>query len=126
VERTGLVVQRRRARASIPERPKQVHSNCGRFVNQLQEGFPFNRIRVDMVQEKGRRDRLGDRPESIYDQVDVVQVRPFDRTIVGAELSSDRQAAGQSASKAMGQDCSHSFSGSARVVVKQQGREHAS
>jgi hypothetical protein len=126
VERTGLVVQRRRARESIPERPKEVHSNCGRFVNQLQEGLAFNRIRVDMVQEKGPRDRLGNRPESIYDQVDVVQVPPFDRTTVGAELSSDRQPARQRASKAMGQDCSHSFSRSARVVLVQQGREHAS
>jgi hypothetical protein len=110
VERTGLVVQGRRARESIPERPKQVHSNCGRFVNQLQEGLAFNRIRVDMVQEKGRRNRLRNRPESIYDQVDVVQVPPFDRTTVGAELSSDRKPARQGASKAMGQDCSHSFS----------------
>jgi hypothetical protein len=126
MEGTGLAVQRRRTRASIPERPKEVHSNCGPFVNQLQENPAFNRIGMDMVQEKGRGDRLRDRAESIYDQVDVVQVRPFDRTTVRAELSSDRQAARQSAPKAMRQDCFHSFTRSAGVVLVQQSRKHGS
>ena len=79
-----------------------------------------------MVQKKGRRDRFGNRAESMYDEVDVVQAPSFDRTTVRTELSSDRQPARQSASKAMGQDCSHGFSRSARIVLVQQGREHAS
>jgi hypothetical protein len=124
-ERTGLVVQCRRARERFPERPKEVHSNRGRFVNQLQQGLAFSRIRVDMVQEKGRRDRLGNRSEPVYDQIDVVQVLPFDRTTMRAELRSDRQPARQRASKAMGQDCSHRSSRSTRIVLVQQGREHA-
>jgi hypothetical protein len=55
-----------------------------------------------MMQKKGRRDRVGNRAESIHDEVDVVQAPPFDWTTVRAELSSDRQSARQSASKAMG------------------------
>jgi hypothetical protein len=62
----------------------------------------------------------------MHDQVDVVQVPPFDRTTVGAELSIDRKPARQSASKAMGQDRSNGFRRSARIVFVQQGREHAS
>ena len=58
VERTGLVVQRRRAREGIPERPKEVHSNGGGFVNQLQQGLAFNCIGVDMMQKEGPRDRV--------------------------------------------------------------------
>ena len=70
-------------------------------------------------------DVLAQRREHIYDQVDVVHVPAFDRTTVGAEVSSDRQPARQGASKAMGQNCSHRFRRSARIVLVQQGREHA-
>jgi hypothetical protein len=45
---------------------------------------------------------------------------------VGAELSRDRQPARQRASKAMGQHCTQSLSRSARILLVQQGREHAS
>lgn len=62
----------------------------------------------------------------MHDQVDVVQALSLDGTPVGAELSSDRQTARQSASKVMGQDCSNSFGRSARIVLVQQGRKHAS
>jgi hypothetical protein len=119
VKRAGFVVQRRRARESIPERPKEVHPNCSLFVNQLQQGLAFNRVRVNVMQEKRRRDRLGNCRESMHDEVDVVQVPPFDRATVGSELSGDRQPARQSASKTMSEDCSHSFRRSARIVLVQ-------
>jgi hypothetical protein len=80
---------------------------------------------VDVVQKKGRRDRFGNRAESIYDEVDVVQASSFDRTAVRAELSSDRQPARQRASNAMSQDGFHGLSRSTRIVWVQQGCEHA-
>jgi hypothetical protein len=62
----------------------------------------------------------------MHEQIDVVQVPPFDRVTVGAEASIDRQPARQSETKAMGQDRSNGFRRSARIVFVQQGCEHAS
>jgi hypothetical protein len=80
---------------------------------------------VELVQKKGRRDGFGNRAESLYDEVDVVQAPSFDRTTVRMELSSDRQPARQRASNAMGQDGFHSFSCSKRIVSVQYVGEHA-
>jgi hypothetical protein len=115
--RTGLVVQRRRARHGIPGRSKKVHTYCRRFVNQLQKSFTFSRIRVDMMQKKGRRDRFGNRAESTNDEVDIVHVLPFERPTFRAELSSNRQPARQPASNAVGQDGFHSFGRSMRIAL---------
>ncbi|HWK09546.1 MAG TPA: hypothetical protein VNR64_05825 [Vicinamibacterales bacterium] len=125
-EATGLVVQRRRARQRIYERSKEVDSNGGRFVNELQQRLTFNRIRVDMVEKERRGDRFGNRVESMHDEIDVVQVAPFDKTTVRAEPSSDCQPTGQRAWNAMGQYGVNSCGRSMRIVVVQETFEHAS
>jgi len=98
------VVQRHRARERIPECSKEVHANCGRFVDQLQQGLTGHRIRVDMMEKERRRHRVRNRTESMHDEVDVVQGAPFDTTTVRAQLTGDRQPSGQGARHAMGQD----------------------
>ena len=75
----GFVVQRRRARESVRERAKEVHPNCVLLVNQLQQGLAVSGIRVDVMQGKGRRERLRNRLEYMHDQVDVVQVARLGR-----------------------------------------------
>jgi hypothetical protein len=119
VERTGLVVKRRRPRESIPKRSEEVHPNCSRFVNQLQQGSTVSHIWVNVVQKKGRRNRFGNRAESIHDEVDVVQAPSFERTTVRTELRSGRQPARQSASNTVGEDGFHSCSRSTRIVFVQ-------
>jgi len=116
---TGFVVQRRRARQGIPERSKEIHPNRRCFVNELQESLAFNRIRVNMMQKKGRRDRLWNRTECSHDEVDVVQVLSFETPTMRAELSSDRQPARQRAPNAVGRYGVQGLGRSMRITLVQ-------
>jgi len=50
----------------------------------------------------------------------------FDGSLAYAKLCVDCQTARQRTSKAMSEDPRHNLRGSARIIVVQQGREHAS
>jgi hypothetical protein len=81
---------------------------------------------VNVVLEKRRGKRSWDRREVRHNEINIVQDALFDGSPVYAKLCVDCKAARQRTSKAMSEDPRHNLRGSARIIVVQQGREHAS
>ena len=81
---------------------------------------------MNVVLEKRRGKRSWDRREIRYNEIDIVQAALFDGSPVYAKLCLDCQTARQRTSKAMSEDRRHNLAGSARIIVVQQSREHAS
>ena len=79
-----------------------------------------------MVLEKRRGERSWDGREVLHNQIDIVQAALSDGSPVYPKLCVDGETARQRTSKTMSDDPRHDFRGSARIIVVQQGREHAS
>jgi hypothetical protein len=124
VERTSLVVQHVCAAKRVPERSEQVHPHSVWFVDQLEEGFTFSSIWVDMIQEKRRRDRRGNRLEPVHDEIDVAEPLPFSRTPVSPQLRRDGQAARKGAPQVVRDHRGGDFARPSRVLLVQQCRKH--
>jgi hypothetical protein len=104
---------------------KQVDANRARFVDELHQRPAVDGIRVNVVLEKRRGQRSWNRREVLHDEIDIVQDALFDGSPVYAKLYVDCQPARQRTSKTMSEDRRHNLRGSARIIVVQQGREHA-
>lgn len=81
---------------------------------------------MNVVLEKRRGKRFWDRREVPHHEIDIVQDALFDGSPVYSKLCVDCQTARQRTSKAMCEDLRHDLGDSARIIVVQQGREHAS
>jgi hypothetical protein len=81
---------------------------------------------VNVELEKRRGKRPWDRREGLHNEIDIVQDALFDGSPVYPKLRVDCQTARQRTSKAMSEDPRRNLGGSARIIVVQQGREHAS
>jgi hypothetical protein len=95
-----------------------------RFINELQQRPPRDRVGVDVMQEERLRQRFGNGSEVLHDQIDVVQAPPFDEAAIAAEMGGDRQTTCQPTSKAVRKDRGHDLRGAARILGVQQGSEH--
>jgi hypothetical protein len=126
IELACFIVQCDSPRQRAPERVKQVDANRTRLVDQLQQRPAVDGIRVNVVLEKRGCKRSWNRREVLHDEIDVVQDSLFDGSPVYSKLCVDCQIARQRTSKAMSEHRRHNLRGSARIIVVQQGREHAS
>ena len=94
------------------------------FVDQLEEGFTFSSIWVDMIQEKRGRDGCGNRLEPVHDEIDVAEPLPFSRTPVSPQLRRDGQAAREGALQVVRDHRGGDFARPSRVLLVQQCRKH--
>jgi hypothetical protein len=76
--------------------------------------------------EKRRGKRSWDGREVLHNQIDIVQAALSDGPPVYPKLCVDCETARQRTLKTMSDDPRHNFRGSARIILVQQGCEHAS
>ena len=126
IELPPFIVQLDSARQRAPESVKQIDANRALLVDQLQQCLAVDGSRVYVMWEERRGKRSWNRCEVLHDEVDVVLGSWFDGSPVYSKLSVDGQTARQRTFKAMSEQRRHNLRGSARIIVVQQGREHAS